>query len=63
MADALERLSHAGLNPILTVHDEVLCETAASNIEAVRDIMTKAPAWADGLPVAIDIGAHDRYLK
>ena len=51
LADALIRLDDASLNPVLLVHDEVVCETDASAIGAYRKIMQTHPAWADGLPL------------
>jgi DNA polymerase bacteriophage-type len=63
LADALVRLDAAGLNPVLTIHDEVICETEAANARAVTDILLTLPAWADGLPVAVDTTAAIRYMK
>ncbi len=63
LADALVRLDAAGLNPVLTVHDEAICETDAANVGAVTAIMMQAPAWASGLPIAVDVNAGPRYLK
>ena len=63
LADALVRLDRAGLNPVLTIHDEVVCQTASAGVEKIRDIMMTPPAWAERLPVAVDIGAGPRYSK
>ena len=63
LADALVRLDAAGLSPVLLVHDETVCEIGADAIPAVTEIMQHPPAWAEGLPVTIDIDAATRYLK
>lgn len=70
MADSLIRCASAGLRPILTVHDEAICEVsrerfprAAQAAEAVEAVMREAPVWAAGLPVAADASADARYVK
>jgi DNA polymerase len=67
MADALLQLDDAGLNPLLTVHDEAVClvdyPTPAEAASAVESIMRRTPQWAAGLPVAADASAHARYVK
>ena len=70
MADALLKLDDAGLRPLLTVHDEAVCllprmiyPTAADAAAAVESIMRNTPDWAQGLPVAADASAADRYVK
>ena len=66
-AEGLLRVEAAGLNPILTVHDEVVCEVPAADAqaacaEAVR-LMTRPPEWAAGLPLAAEGIVADRYTK
>ena len=70
MADALIRLHSEGLSPVLTVHDEAVCELPKSQFpdrrraaEAVKSVMRIAPLWADGLPIAVDASAGTRYAK
>src|SRR5689334_24454976 len=63
LADALVRLDAADLNPVLTIHDEVICETDAAYVETVTSILLTLPPWAHGLPVAVDVHAGSRYLK
>lgn len=70
MAEALVRLNDAGLEPILSVHDEGVCrvpkaryaESSAAAL-AVRNIMESPPAWASGLPIAVEASAGPRYVK
>lgn len=67
LADALVRLERDGLSPVLHVHDEAVCENAASaSAEALaemRRVMSDAPSWADGVPLAFDGFRGRRYRK
>jgi DNA polymerase len=70
MADALVRLDRDGRNPVLTVHDEGVCEipfTAAATAEdaagIMESVMRQTPAWSAGLPVAAEASAALRYMK
>lgn len=70
MAYVLVQLDKHGLHPILTVHDEAVCllpkskyRTAKAAAEAVKEVMLIPPPWADGLPLAADASAADRYIK
>jgi hypothetical protein len=62
LADAFLRARH--LNPVLTVHDELVCETDHPDaVNILCSIMQTIPQWAHGLPVAADVKAGERYLK
>lgn len=66
-AEGLLRVEDAGLNPILTVHDEIVCElpedrAADALKEAVR-LMTLPPAWAPDLPLEAEGTITDHYRK
>jgi DNA polymerase len=54
-------------NIVLHVHDEIVVECSASEAEAVTAEMTRVmctpPAWATGLPLAVEIKVHLRYGK
>jgi DNA polymerase len=70
MADAMVRMDAKGLDPRLTVHDEVVCQiswlvapTAAEAAELVEREMLIAPSWCPGLPIAVETSAAQRYLK
>lgn len=67
LAQALVRLEHDGLSPVLHVHDEAVCQNAASaSAEALaemRRIMSDAPEWAEGIPLAFDGFKGRRYRK
>lgn len=67
LADALVRCEEAGLDPVLHVHDENVCEVddglGAEALDEMRDIMgTKAPRWSRGLPIRLD-GFHSRRYR
>lgn len=65
MADAMVRAERAGYRPILTVHDEVVCDTPdeVGSVEAFHDLLTETPDWADGCPVAAECWEGERYRK
>ena len=69
-ASANDVLRHAlrALEPhgvVLHVHDEIVVETPEPDrvLSLMREVMTTAPAWAQGLPLDIDIKVMDRYGK
>lgn len=56
IAEALLRVGTRGYKPILTVHDEIICEApeghgSKAEIEA---LVSQAPAWAEGFPIAAE---------
>jgi DNA polymerase len=62
MAHAM--LQMADWNPVLTVHDEIVIEPNGAVAEdAVRELMTRRPAWAPGLPLAAEVFTTRRYRK
>jgi DNA polymerase len=65
LAAAMLRVEAAGYNLTLHVHDELVCEVPigfGSAQEFVR-LMTRKPAWAEGLPVAASAWTGPRYCK
>ena len=48
---------------VLTVHDEIVTESASPDVDALRQVMCTPPAWASGLPLAVDIKVMSRYGK
>ena len=66
IADSMMELECAGFRPILSVHDEIVCEVPVSQVspgEKVRDIMTSRPHWALGLPLDADYWVGKRFRK
>jgi DNA polymerase len=60
---ALMRLRKAGLNPILAVHDEAVCECHEKDAPKIRGIMEEVPSWAEGVPVKVETWVNQRYRK
>jgi len=64
---ALRELDARELGITAHVHDEIVVECLKSDADAVQanmsEIMCTAPAWAAGLPLAIDIKVMERYGK
>jgi DNA polymerase len=54
-------------NAVLHVHDEIVVECskhdAEQRVELMRKVMCTPPAWADGLPLAVEIKTMERYGK
>ena len=64
-AAAMPRLEAAGYKIVLHVHDEIVAEVPndfGSADEFLR-IITTAPAWADGLPIAAKVREGQRFCK
>jgi DNA polymerase len=62
---ALRQFEANGLQTVLHVHDEAVVET--DNPEAVKQemerIMCSPPAWAEGIPLAVEADIMSRYRK
>jgi DNA polymerase len=67
MADAWVKIEAAGMRVVMSVHDELVIECAESQAEACKqdaeEIMRTGPAWADGLPLAVEGQISRRYVK
>ena len=67
LADALVRFERDGLDPVLHVHDEGVCQVDEAlgdeGLEYMREIMSDIPEWADGLPIVLDGFTGRRYRK
>jgi DNA polymerase len=66
LASALVGLESRSVCVVLHVHDEIVVECAAGRADVVsrhvRDAMTtSAPAWAAGLPLAVDLHVGERW--
>jgi DNA polymerase len=66
LADALVRVEASGLDPVLHVHDEIVCLVpgayGAEALEYLHEIMTTLPGWAKGFPVGA-AGFHGRRYR
>lgn len=66
MAEAMFRAEAESFPVVLTVHDELLSEIAASRgpqSERFAELMSRLPSWADGLPLAAAAWEDTRYVK
>lgn len=58
MTEALVRAEQAGLCPVHTIHDEIICdvpeEDAADAAVYLEELMCIVPAWAEGMPIAAE---------
>jgi DNA polymerase len=67
LATAILMAELAGLNPVLHIHDEVVCEVsarmAADKLRQLAVLMSTPPPWADGFPVKVEGFTTPRYGK
>ena len=65
LAEAMQRLSHAGFKITMHIHDEVVLEVprGMSSVEEVCSIMGETPAWAEGLNLRADGYECEFYKK
>jgi DNA polymerase len=65
LAAAMLRLEAAGYQIVLTVHDEVVCEMpeGSGSVDEFHRLMTEAPEWAAGMPIAAKVWTRQRYAK
>ena len=63
--EAMQRLEAAGYPVVMHVHDEIVCELpiGVGTKEEFHKIMTAAPAWAAGLPIAAKAHNSTRFAK
>jgi DNA polymerase len=66
LADAIVKAEQAGMRPVLSVHDEIVCEipdATHADLDRLRAIMLDTPAWATGLPIDAAGWVGERYRK
>lgn len=63
LADAMLRVEAAGIELILTVHDEIVADTKAGRLDEMIAIMEVPPAWAPDIPLAVEGWEGFRYRK
>lgn len=54
MADSLVSSEQESLDPVLHVHDEIVCAAPDSKFELLLEIMSSGPAWAEGFPILVE---------
>lgn len=72
LCEVLDKLENNGFNPVMHVHDEVICEIPTNDttghdqrqrkLEELEAIMGKSPSWAEDLILTAD-GFHSQYYK
>lgn len=66
LCETLLKLEECGYNPVMHVHDEVICEVPESVgdkcLEGLEAIMSKSPEWAPDLVLTAD-GFISKYYK
>lgn len=65
LAEALQRAEERGFNPIISVHDEIICETPVGEkkLKDLEEILCESPSWAEGFPIAAEGFQCLRYRK
>jgi DNA polymerase len=67
LRSALRRLDEKGFQAIAHIHDEIIVECAEEDAQdvarAVQQIMVEAPAWGQGLPLAVEGKIRNRFGK
>jgi len=65
LAEAMQRIEAAGYLIVLHVHDEIVAEVPIGfgSTEEFIHLMTRAPCWASGLPIAASAWSGPRYCK
>lgn len=67
MARALVEAEAEGLCPVLTIHDEIICQVPEREAKAalglLHSIMCEVPGWASGMPIAAAGHVCERYHK
>jgi DNA polymerase len=61
---SIKTLTEHGIDIIMHVHDEVVCEVPKSAVaEKICTLMSQIPAWAEGLPLKADGYECEYYEK
>jgi DNA polymerase len=65
LAAAMMRLEAAGYPIVLHVHDEIVVEVPNDfgDLDKFRDLVTRLPDWAEGLPIAAKVREGERFSK
>jgi DNA polymerase bacteriophage-type len=65
LAEAMVRVDIAGFKTVLHVHDEIVAEVAkgAKVSGQFEQLMAEVPAWAEGLPIAVEGWTGRRFQK
>jgi DNA polymerase len=65
VGEQMVSLADIGLQPVLTVHDAAVClvpdEHCEEGVALITQVMSTAPKWANGLPVACEAKSGKSY--
>ena len=64
MAEAMLRVERSpNYDLVLSVHDEIIAESASGDIKQFEQMVSRVPKWAAGLPIAVEGFSAFRYRK
>lgn len=67
ITEAMNRMTAAGMKPVMQVHDELVCVDAEQTTEAtfqkMQRMMQVRPKWMPSLPLDSEGGVDKRYVK
>ena len=63
LVSGMMRLRDAGFYIVGTVHDEIIADDDGDRLDEGSKLLTIAPVWATGLPLAVDGFSCERYRK
>lgn len=63
LGNSMLNLDNAGYSIVMHVHDEVIVETADTNLDKMIKVMTKTPDWASDLPLRAEGFISKFYMK
>ena len=70
LCESLERLDKANMNPVMHVHDEIICDIYAADtvdkerkLRKLKALMGVSPKWAQDLVLTADGFYSDYYKK
>ncbi len=67
MIEALVRVETHGLCPVLSIHDEIVCEVpkdlAESALMRLEHLMAYGNHWSNGIPITVESWISERFTK
>jgi len=64
MAEAMLRVDKAGIDIVMSVHDELVCEVNTDRtVKELETLMTIIPSWAKNCPIAAEGWEGKRFKK
>lgn len=63
MANSMTLLTLKGYDIVLTVHDELITESAVGTLDEFKNLMSTRPSWGLDIPLKVGAWCDDRYRK